>query len=272
MALTEKEEVARKRVCLALDVSSVQEALTLANELSEYVGMFKIGGELHCAANNEAVPIIGRIYATNHDVSGNVFLDLKFHDTPNTVYKDAMNSAIPGVRVFNLHIAGGENMCRKALEGAYEGAQKNRIEKPKVIGVTELTSIDNSDLEKQGIGISYKDLVERRTELAREWGLDGVVCPAKEAGNLEKKFGSDFLYVTPGIQYAGVFRQGQKQLYTPAQAVQDCKSSVLVIGGAVTLAGNEYDPEDKTKIVKAGTRDDRRRIAYEILQSMATYL
>ena len=101
------------------------------------------------------------------------------------------------------------------------------------------------------MSISYDDLVKRRTELAKKWGLDGIVCPAKKAGGLEKEFGSDFMYVTPGIKWAGIQREGQKQLYTPDLAVKDCSSSILVIGSAITKAEN------------------RVQTAYDILQAMA---
>ena len=117
-----------------------------------------------------------------------------------------------------------------------------------------MTSLDDDDLDVQGLGITYDDLVTRRTELAREWGLDGIVCPANKAGELEKRFGSDFMYVTPGIKWAGKAGAGQKQLYTPDRAVQDCSSSLLVIGSAITKAEN------------------KRATAYEILKSMAQHL
>ncbi len=250
MELTPKEQEARKRVCLALDVPTVEGALSLAGELSDYVGMYKIGKELHTAACNEGIPIVREIF----DRKGAVFLDLKFHDTPNTVYGAAKASAVPGVSFFNIHVSGGEEMCKKAIEGAYEGAQAKGLERSRVIGVTVLTSLDDDDLKTQNLGIGYDDLVKRRTELAKKWGLDGIVCPAKKAGGLEKEFGSDFMYVTPGIKWAGVQREGQKQLYTPDLAVQDCSNSILVIGGAITKA------------------EDKKATAYEILQAMAKYL
>ena len=259
--LTEKEKVARSRVCLALDVPTVQEGEGFAHQLSDYVGIFKVGKELHTVAGEEGVSIIGRIRSTNADYSkaayeggANVFLDLKFHDTPPTVYGASRAAAVSGVRMFNLHVAGGKEMCMKAIEGAHDGAQMRGIEMPKVIGVTVLTSLDDDDLAVQGLNIGYDDLVARRTELAREWGLDGVVCPANKAGELEKKFGSDFLYVTPGIKWGGRRGEGQKQLYTPEKAVQDCSNSILVIGSAITKA------------------EDRKKTAYDIIKSMAKYL
>ena len=250
MILTEKEQEARKRVCLALDVPTVEDALDLASELSDYVGTFKVGKQLHTAAGNEGIDIIEEIL----DRGGNTFLDLKFHDTPNTVYQASKESAVPGVYVFNIHVAGGEEMCRKAVEGAREGVELKGIESPKVIGVTVLTSLDDEDLRVQGLNISYNDLVMKRTELAKKWGLDGVVSPANKAGDLEKRFGSDFIYVTPGIKWAGKEGKGQKQLYTPDMAVRDCSNSILVIGSATTKA------------------EDRVRTAYEILQAMAKEL
>lgn len=244
------ELFARERVCLALDVPSVEQALVLNRELSDLVGMVKVGKELHTAAGNEGIAIVERVYRDG----GSVFLDLKLHDTPQTVYGAASACSTYGVKMFNVHVAGGEAMCKKALDGARDGAARTGITAvPKVIGVTVLTSLSDEDLAKQNLGVSYDDLVMRRTELAREWGLDGIVCPANKAGELEKRFG-EWLYVTPGIKFAGVQNEGQKQLDTPEGAVQACKSSVLVIGSAITKA------------------EDKRAAAYAILQSMAPHV
>lgn len=233
----DKVEQARSRICLAVDVESTEAAFELVDKLSPYIGLFKIGKELHIAAGNEGVAIVQEIYRRSGGRSG-CFLDLKIHDTPMTVKGASRASAVQGVAIMNVHVAGGEQMCRFAMDGAAEGADKNGIERPKVIGVTILTSLSEEDLEKENLGISYQDLLKRRTELAREWGLDGIVCPASEAGNLEKEFGSDFLYVTPGISYAGVQNVGQKQLYTPDLAVRDCSNSILVVGSAITKSAD----------------------------------
>lgn len=244
--LDEEMMRARRRVCLALDVPTVAEGLALASELSDLVGTVKVGKKLHCRAVNEGVNILKAI----DDTGTLAFLDLKLHDTPATVYDAAMECAVPGVYMFNIHVSGGEAMCRKAVEGAYEGAEMNGVERPLVIGVTELTSVDDSDLLTQGIGISYDDLVAKRTELAARWGLDGVVCPASKAGDLERKFGNQLLYVTPGVKWKGRQGAGQKQLYGPGEAVSDCTSSILVIGSAIRKA------------------EDRQATAYEILEEM----
>lgn len=247
--LTEKEQAARKRVCLALDVPAVKTGLDLVSELSDFVGSYKVNN-LHKVAANEGISIIKEIQKRG----GETFLDLKYHDTPATVFNYARDSAVPGVYVFNIHVEGGEAMCKKAVEGANEGAQARGIERPKVIGVTVLTSLSDEDLKAQGLDIKYDDLVRKRTECAREWGLDGIVCPASKAGTLAKEFGSDFIYVTPGIEWGGKAGEGQKQLYTPDKAVQDCKSSILVIGSAITKA------------------KDKRATSYEILKAMAAHL
>ncbi len=251
--LTEKEQEAKKRVCLALDVPTVEEALDLASELSDYVGTFKVGKQLHTSAGNEGVNIVEEI----NQRGGATFLDLKLHDTPNTVYQASKAAVVPGVYVFNIHVAGGEEMCKKAVEGTYEEGTSARMKgepMPKVIGVTVLTSLSDEDLAVQNLEIKYDDLVRRRTELAKDWGLAGIVCPANKAGDLEKEFGSDFIYVTPGIKWAGKQGTGQKQLYTPDKAVEDCSSSILVIGSAITKA------------------EDKKGTAYQILQAMAEKL
>lgn len=249
MELTEKEWQMRRRVCLALDVPTVDRALYFVSELYGSVGVFKIGKELHTAAGNEGTNIVDEVRKRG----GTVFLDLKLHDTPQTVYRASKACAVTGVRMFNLHIAGGEKMCREAVRGAQEAYDAKQVGiLPLVIGVTELTSLNDEDLAVQGLGIRYDDLVMRRTELARQWGLSGVVCPANKAGELEKRFGSDnFVYVTPGIEWGGNKGDGQKQLYTPDLAVRDCKNSILVIGSAITKA------------------QDRAATAYDILKVMA---
>lgn len=246
--LTEKEQQARKRVCLALDVPTVEKGLAMAGDLSGAVGTFKINS-LHTAAHNEGTNIIEEI----HKRGGETFLDLKFHDTPGTAFNYGREAAVPGVYVFNIHVAGGEAMCKKAIEGAREGAESRGIDCPKIIGITTLTSLDDEDLTTQGLGIKYDDLVRRRTELAKEWGLDGIVCAASKAGGLEKEFGSDFTYVTPGIKWAGIQNIGQKQLYTPDLAVRDCSSSILVIGSAITKAENQ--PTTAYEIVQAMAKE-----------------
>jgi len=257
--LNEKEQTARMRACIALDMKSegeqnVHDSLALASRMAPYIGTAKVGKQPHTEAGNAGIKIVEKLYDDGKGIES--FFDLKFHDTPNTVFQASKAATIPGVYVFNIHIAGGEEMCKKAVDGAKEAAEARGIKAPRVIGVTVLTSLDDEDLAKQGLGISYDDLVMRRTELAREWGLGGIVCAANKAGALEKRFGFDenFVYVTPGIKWAGIQGKGQKQLYTPGMGARDCRNSIQVWGSAVTKA------------------DNMELAAYEMLQDMAKEL
>jgi len=267
--LTEKEQKARERICFALDYENTLEARKDIFELYDLVGMLKVGKGLHTIATNYGAHITGIIQRAydedriNNEDRRNVFLDLKFHDTPKTIYYSARAAASgEGVRMFSVHVDGGELMCKKAIEGSRDAKNHRRVgderfysaERPKVIGVTVLSSLNDKDLRAQGWEITLDDLVRKRTELARKWGLDGVVCPANKAGQLEKEFGSDFLYVTPGIEWAGKKGEGQKQLYTPDKAVRDCNNSILVIGSAIREAKN------------------KRKTTYEIIKAMAREL
>jgi orotidine-5'-phosphate decarboxylase len=231
--LTKEEKSARERVCIALDTESVNQALDWSKRLSTYAGSFKIGKSLHLIAGLEGRNIIYEIA----EIGGASFLDLKGHDTPDQIKKYAMAATTFGVYMFNIHI-GNESMTRAAVEGAYEKSEKYRIKRPLVIGVTELTSLDDRDLEILGNKFSYDDSVLNKAELAIKYGLDGIVCPAKKAGGLEQRFGMELLYVTPGINLGNLLNVGQKQLYEPSNAVKDCSNSILIIGSAITKALN----------------------------------
>lgn len=248
MQLTSHEQLARQRVCIALDTEDTNQALEWATRLSPYAGSFKIGKSLHLTAGLEKRNIIEEIAK----VGGESFLDLKFHDTPDQVEKASRSATTPGVYMFNIHVA-NENMCKAAVYGAQDQALKLGIKKPLVIGVTELTSNDDKDLEILGSKLSYKESVLNKTNLAQKYGLDGIVCPAKIAGGLEMKF-NGLLYVTPGLKMGEIANKRQKQLYEPSNAVKDCKNSILIIGSAITKA------------------PDMEAQAYRALQEMVPYM
>ena len=237
-----------KFYCLALDYPSTNEAIAVVAEIADLVGMVKVGKELHTRACNEGGMIIRQLA----NMGLGVFLDLKYHDTPNTVYGASKASCVYGVSMFNVHIAGGEEMCRKAVEAANDAEG----ERPKVIGVTVLTSLDDDDLAEVGLQGPVNELVLRRAQKAAEWGLDGIVCAAKDVAGIKNDLPDDFLYVTPGIKHpnTGQYREGQKRIMTPGNAVHDCGNSILVVGGAITES------------------DDRVQAAYEVLQDMAKHL
>jgi orotidine-5'-phosphate decarboxylase len=252
--LTEKEEQARTHSCLALDLF-VRDAPGAISELSDLFAYFKVGKRLFIDAANQGGKIIQGIYRQAGISS--VILDLKLQDTPDSVYHDSIAAAAPGVSMFTVHVAGGEAMCKAALEGARQGAERYRLHAdqklivPKVIGVTALTSMTDDDLLAQGITIPYETLVRRRTELARKWGLDGIMCPAVQAGALEKEFGSDFIYLAPGIEWNGIHGSSQEHYCTPDVAMRESKGAILVAGSAVLQA------------------PDRREAAYGILQAIS---
>ncbi|HJZ19243.1 MAG TPA: orotidine 5'-phosphate decarboxylase / HUMPS family protein [Candidatus Nanoarchaeia archaeon] len=250
--LTEKELEAKKRFCYSLE-GSIDENRIAVPLLNDYVEIYKLGLESCVFSLNRGIAMMREFFDRG---AKKFFIDLKFRDTPQTVYRASKRCAVPGVYMFDLYVDGGEEMCKRAIDGAREGAEDYKIEKPKIIGVTELTSLSDGDLRKQGLNVRYDDLIRRRTELALELGLDGVVCPASKAGNLEKEFGfnPNFLYVTPGIKWKGKNGIGQKQLYTPNRAIRECKNSILVVGSAITEA------------------EDKQKTAYEILRAMAREL
>lgn len=249
MNLTSLEKLARERVCLALDTDSVDQALDLAKRLSPSVSSFKIGLALHLQAGLENRNIIQEIAA----IGGASFLDLKGHDTPNQMEKYARIATTPGISMFTIHLS-NETAAKAAVEACSLQAQTLKIKKPLVIGVTELTSLDDQDLQTLGSKWTYEESIFYKTELALKYGLEGIVCSAKKAGELEKKFGSQLLYVTPGIKMGTLQNKGQKQLSEPDEAVRDCSRSLLIIGSAITKALN---PEQQ---------------AYAALQQMAPYL
>lgn len=256
--LNEKQNLAKERVCLALDFPEPHEAMAASAEMRELVGWNKVGKELHTAAGNNGIDIVGRL----HEYGAKVFLDLKLHDTPDTARRTSYKIAMKGVDMFNIHIAGGEAMCRAALEGAYEGNEwynstigKNKP-KPKVIGVTVLTSLDDDDLDDVGLQGPIDELVLKRAQNGMKWGLDGIVCSPKDVNGIKMYLPDDTIYATPAIKHpsTGVMGKGQKRVMTPAAACQDSDTSILVVGSA---------------IIKS---PDMEKAAYEILQDMEPYV
>jgi len=208
---------------VALDVPSAAQAVALAETLRPYVGGFKVGLELFCACGPQIVEEIG---------ARDVFLDLKFHDIPNTVRGAAAGAARLGVGILNVHCLGGADMMRAAVESAREIDAQT-----KVIGVTILTSHDAASLQALGLNEEPEAAVRRLARLAREAGLDGVVCSAREIAAVRKECGDDFLLVTPGIRPAGAALGDQKRVMTPREAM-DAGADWLVVGRPITDASD----------------------------------
>ena len=213
------------RIIVALDCPDPAQALALAGKLEPSQCRVKVGKELFTSGGPE---VVRQLRARGFDI----FLDLKFHDIPNTVAKACQAAARLGVWMLNIHALGGRRMMEAARE-ALEGC----AHKPLLIAVTILTSMDEADIQETGLRGSVPDNVLRLAGLARAAGIDGVVCSANEAALLKARFGQDFRLITPGIRPAGSASQDQKRIVTPAQALA-CGSDFLVIGRAITGAEN----------------------------------
>lgn len=232
------------KLLVALDVSTADKALELANALAGVVGGFKIGLELFTAVGPSLIVDIRKL-------GGKVFLDLKLHDIPNTVAGASRCITRLGVDMFNVHADGGVAMMRASMEAAKDEAEKNGIRRPKVIAVTVLTSLDRTDMERSlGASLDPSDVVKRRASMAMGAGLDGVVASAKEVPIIRQECGQDFLIVTPGIRPAWSDSDDQKRITTPHDAIE-LGASYLVVGRPICHARSPV--EAACRIVKEMT-------------------
>ncbi len=212
------------RVIVALDFSNGQQALELVGKLQPGSCRLKIGKELFTREGPALVRFLG---GQGYDV----FLDLKYHDIPNTVAHACAAAAALDVWMINVHTSGGGRMMRAARE-ALDGAEGRR---PLLIGVTVLTSMNRDDLAEVGLDTDPEEQVLRLARLAQASGLDGVVCSPREASRLRAELGSDFLLVTPGVRPRGASKDDQSRVATPVDAVRD-GADYLVIGRPITQA------------------------------------
>jgi len=216
--------VTEKRIIIALDFPTADIAELFLSKLDPASCRVKIGKELFTAAGPD---FVRRVVEKGFDV----FLDLKFHDIPNTVARAVRASAKLGVWMINVHASGGVTMMSEA-RAALEEFPSNR---PLLIAVTVLTSLNESELTRQNVYCSPAEQVDRLAELTFEAGLDGVVCSAAEAPLLRGKLGDDFILVTPGIRRTQDAKSDQKRVVGPTEAVA-MGSTYLVIGRPVTRA------------------------------------
>ncbi|MAY56361.1 MAG: orotidine-5'-phosphate decarboxylase [Gammaproteobacteria bacterium] len=211
------------RIIVALDFDNRADAMTLLDKLSPQSCRVKVGKELFTRFGPELVREV-------QQRGFEVFLDLKFHDIPNTVAKAVAAAAELGVWMLTLHASGGEAMMRAAREALADSEHK-----PLLVAVTVLTSMAEEDLMAQGIARATEEQVQRLAAIAQESGMDGVVCSASEAASLRKLLSENFLLVTPGIRPAGDAADDQKRIVTPGDAVH-AGSNYLVIGRPITRA------------------------------------
>jgi orotidine-5'-phosphate decarboxylase len=213
------------KIIVALDYANAQEALTLVNQLDPKLCKLKVGKELFTAAGPQLVEQL-----VNKDFP--VFLDLKFHDIPNTVAKACEAAANLGVWMLNVHASGGKAMMEAALEGVNKSTHK-----PYLIAVTVLTSSNQAVLAEIGIDRKIEDQVLKLAQLTAMAGLHGVVCSAMEATLLRQHLNKEFLLVTPGIRPANVNANDQSRVVTPQDALNS-GASYLVIGRPITQSPN----------------------------------
>lgn len=196
------------------------------------IKMFKVGTELYYRYGPVVVDWL-------HGKGGKVFLDLKLHDIPQTVSRTSRVLTRLGVEMFNLHVSGGLRMLTAACEAVKEESQALKMKPPLLLGVTLLTSLEASDLERLGLSFSLEEFVLKQAGLAWKVGLAGVIASGKEARVLREAYGKGFLIVTPGICLPGAPAGDQKRTVTPAEAFQ-AGADYLVLGRAITAA---LDPQ-----------------------------
>jgi len=213
------------KIIVALDFAAQEDALALVDRLDPRLCRLKVGKEMFTACGPVLVEmLIQRGFE--------VFLDLKFHDIPNTVASACKAAARLGVWMVNVHALGGRRMMEAARESLEGSASR-----PKLIAVTVLTSMGQADLNELGIPGEPRETVLRLAKLAQASGLDGVVCSAQEAQPLRQELGKDFCLVTPGIRPANAAQDDQVRIVTPVEAIR-LGSDYLVIGRPITQAAD----------------------------------
>ena len=221
---------------VALDVNSRQEAVEKVKAIGDPVGFYKIGLELFTAEGPDVVKAV-------KDLGKRIFLDLKFHDIPRTVERAVKSGAKLGVDLMTIHSVGGKAMIRAAADAAAEFGANG----PKILAVTVLTSLDQTDLADVGIvGRTPADQVVAMAKFATENGAHGLVCSPKEVGTLSKMLKEGTLFITPGVRPAGSAVGDQKRVATPAEAVRD-GATHLVVGRPILAAP---DPVAAAKAIR----------------------
>lgn len=232
----------RSSLIVALDFDSLSSALKFAKQVADLVGMFKIGSQLFTAAGPEAVRQVAAL-------GPGVFLDLKFHDIPNTVAGAILScAAMPGLQLVNVHALGGHAMLHAAAQ-AISATQPMGADRPRLLAVTILTSLDQKTMKEVGIGGSAQSRVVKLAQLAKKSGVDGVVASVKEARAIRKACGRDFLIVTPGVRpkdkSAAPKDDDQARTATATEAIR-AGADFLVVGRPIIAAA---DPRATTQSI-----------------------
>ena len=225
----------KDRLIFALDVPSLKEVKKWVRLLKGYVGVFKVGKELFTACGPKVIDII-------HQSGGKVFLDLKFHDIPNTAAKAGAVAARLGVKMFNVHTLGGLDMMEAVREAVDKTCKRGR--RPIILGVTILTSMNEKAMKEVGIQGPVKKRVLYLAGLAKKAGFDGVVASPLEAKDIKKRFGKDFIIVTPGIRMPDSKPDDQNRTMTPKQAIA-AGADYIVVGRPIREAKDPVEAANK---------------------------
>jgi orotidine-5'-phosphate decarboxylase len=222
----------RSSLIVALDFDSLSSALKFAQKVSDLVGMFKIGNQLFTSAGTEAVKQIAAL-------GNGIFLDLKFHDIPNTVAGAVLSSAaMPGVQLVNVHALGGTAMLQAAVQAVSAGVPMG-ADRTRLIAVTILTSMDHKAMREAGIGGTPLTRAVKLAQLSKKCGVDGVVASVQEAKAIRKACGREFLIVTPGVRPAQITgeqrKDDQARTATPAEAIK-AGADYIVVGRPIIAA------------------------------------
>lgn len=235
----------KERIIVALDTDTTESALSTVRVLAGEVGMFKVGMELFPRGGPG---LVRRIRSEGADV----FLDLKFHDIPNTVAGAVRSAAAMGVRFTTVHASGGRQMLASAAEAA-------RGTGTRILAVTVLTSLDDADLSEIGFSLSPADMVLRLAAMAMEEGVGGYVCSAREAPAVRDLVGSEAVLVTPGVRLPDHASQDQKRVVTPFDAMRN-GADYIVVGRPITQAA---DPVEAARRFAAEMRKGREAASRE---------
>ena len=229
----------KERLIVALDVPTRREAFQLVKMLDGEVGAYKIGMQLY---NSEGPDIVRDIQC----LGGKVFVDLKFHDIPNTVAQTSKVMTDRQAFMFTMHASGGHKMLKTANDAAREEAEKKGLVKPLAVAVTVLTSINQQVFEEEmGFKRLIADQVVHWAKIAKEAGLDGVVCSPWEITPIREACGDDFIIVTPGVRPAWAATNDQERVMTPKEAVQR-GATYLVVGRPITKHEN---PKEAARLI-----------------------
>jgi len=227
----------KDKIIFALDVDHFADAQRWVNLLKDRIGLFKVGKQLFTHAGPKVVDMI-------RQKGQNVFLDLKYHDIPNTVARAGEEATKLNVSMFNLHALGGIEMMKKTVESSQAMAKSLGVPKPTILAVTILTSMDENALREVGIQNSVLEEVGRLASLAAKAGVDGVVASPQEIGIIRERCGEKFLIVTPGIRAPSDKKDDQKRTLTPKEAIS-AGANYLVIGRPIKEAKDPLEAVQK---------------------------